>query len=262
MGDPEPERPSISGRKLTIWGFLILVAVYLVIIQGGGLLIGHGISEDDTFATVGNVVRKMAIPIAASALFAIALATWLSWWPGIIHEKLRVRRWIWFIPVTFVLASLIVVNWPRLVDQEAGLVLVLLALTALVGFTEELMFRGIGVLTLRNGGLSEFRVALFSSLIFGAVHLTNAIGAGAKSLMQAAVVAVSGYFLYLMRRVSGVIWVPMAVHGLWDFALLSSQLGVGGATYIPSVIAIPVQVVIVIVLLVRRKKIELDQLPA
>ena len=42
------------------------------------------------------------------------------------------------------------------------------------------MFRGIGVTTLRAHGLTEGRVALWSSVIFGAVHLTNAIGDGRR----------------------------------------------------------------------------------
>ena len=46
--------------------------------------------------------------------------------------------------------------------------------TQFVGWGEEGMFRGIGVTTLRDHGLTEGKVALWSSIIFGAVHLSNA----------------------------------------------------------------------------------------
>ena len=73
-------------------------------------------------------------------------------------------------------------------------VLALLVATQMVGWGEEGMFRGIGVTTLREHGLSEGRVALWSSLIFGAVHLTNAVGRGAEAIPQALIVSFAGYF--------------------------------------------------------------------
>jgi membrane protease YdiL (CAAX protease family) len=45
----------------------------------------------------------------------------------------------------------------------------LVALGVVVGFGEELMFRGIGVIAFRRAGFSEGRVALWSSLVFGLV---------------------------------------------------------------------------------------------
>ena len=67
------------------------------------------------------------------------------------------------------------------------------------------MFRGIGVTTLRAHGLTEGKVALWSSLIFGVVHLRTP-SATARGHPQALVVSFAGYFFYLTRRVSAATW--------------------------------------------------------
>ena len=120
----------------------------------------------------------------------------------------------------------------------------------------------LGIEVLRRHGLTEGKVALFSSLIFGAVHLSNAIGAGPHAILQAAAVATTGYFFYLMLRVSGVLLLPMLVHGLWDFSLLSPQLGPDPEGYAGSVLVILLQVVLIVLLLVRRHRIEPAAAPA
>lgn len=132
----------------------------------------------------------------------------------------------------------------------------LIALGLFVGFGEELMFRGLGVVTFRRGGFSEARVALWTSLIFGLVHVSNAIGAGPKALVQAAVVSTSGYFFYLSRRVGGGIALAMVVHGLWDFSLFSCLAGDDSVPYFGMFLAIILQVVLIVVLLLRRHRIE------
>jgi len=48
----------------------------------------------------------------------------------------------------------------------------------------------------------------------------------------------------------------MLVHGLWDFSLLSSQLGPDPQGYAGSALIILLQVVLIVLLLVRRHRIE------
>ena len=86
------------------------------------------------------------------------------------------------------------------------------------------MFRGIGVTTFRVNGFSEGRVALWSSVVFGAVHLTNALSTGGAAVAQAIAVSFAGYFFYLTRRVSGGLVVPAVLHGLFDFSILSGAV--------------------------------------
>lgn len=67
--------------------------------------------------------------------------------------------------------------------------LTLVVLVCIVDFTEELMFRGVGLVTFRHRHLTEGKVALYSSVRFGAVHLSNALATGSSAIVQAIVVS-------------------------------------------------------------------------
>lgn len=256
-----PHREHEGGRELAWWQFLVLVLVYAGIIQIGGRVIGADVHSDEGWATAGNIVEASLIPIGSSSLFAIGLATWLRWWPQIIHEPRPVQRWVRIVPITLVLAAAIGASWGNLFDQRADVVLALVVLVLLVGFTEELMFRGVGLVTFRRMGLTEAGVALYSSVVFGAVHLSNALATGTSAILQAAVVSFTGYMLYVIRRWAGVIWLAMPVHSTQDFVILSGQVGVHPETSPLSVVVLPTMIGLAILLWRRRHRIEPEPAP-
>lgn len=248
------ETEGTRSRTLVWWQFLLVAVVYVAIIQIGSLIVGT--NADKTLEEPGAFFERMIGPIAASALFAIGIATWLGWWKEILHEPRRVQRWVWIVPILLVLGAMIGASWGNLFDQNTQLVLGLVLLVLIVGFTEELMFRGIGVVSFRRSGMTEVKVALYTSLIFGAVHLSNAISSGSSALLQATVVSVTGYFFYLTRRVSGTIIVAMLVHSTQDFTYLSGQIGIDPSTSNGLLVMFPVMLGLAIAVAVRRKKIE------
>jgi uncharacterized protein len=146
-------------------------------------------------------------------------------------------------------------NYAGLADKGLGFVALLLLSSLAVGFAEEGMFRGLGVTTFRVNGFPEARVALWSSVTFGLAHATNLISEGPKAFLQVLVIAVAGYFLYLIRRSSGGLLVPAVVHGLWDFGLISSSV-VLDKTDAGTVLFILADVVLLVIVLVRRHHIE------
>lgn len=246
-----------GGRGLRWPQFLIVAAVYVAIIQGVGLLIGVDSGDGDSpFPTGEALLRNALIPIGLSVVFGIAVATWLGWWDEILHDDRPVRRWVRFVPISMIVVAIVGINVAHLADQTAGLVAGLIVLGIFVGVGEELMFRGIGVVSFRRGGFSEGRVALWTSLIFGLVHVSNAIGAGPEALVQAAVVSTSGYFFYLARRSGGTILLAMLAHGLWDFSLISSLVGSDPVAYFGMGLVIVLQLGLIVLLLVRRRRIE------
>jgi membrane protease YdiL (CAAX protease family) len=244
-------------RQLTWPRFLAVVVVYVAIIQGVGLLVGVDTGDSDSqFPTSESLARNALIPIGLSIAYAVAVATWLGWWGEIVRDDRPVAPWVRRVPITMIVAAIISINYVHLADQPAGLVLCLVVLGIFVGFGEELMFRGIGVVAFRRAGMTEGRVALWSSLVFGLVHVSNAIGQGPQAFAQAAIVSTSGYLFYLGRRAGRTILLPMLAHGLWDFSLISSLVGADVKASIGMLVVILTQLGLIIVLVRRRHQIE------
>ena len=256
-GAPTSATQTSNTRPLPYWAFGLIVIVYLAIIQVGGIALTHVGDHGDDFTTVESVLWNMWIPLGAALVFTYAVIGVLGWWRPVFHDDKPVRRWVWFVPVVFLVCSLVAIDYGALGDKTIGYVLVLFIACQFVGWGEEGMFRGIGVTTLRAHGLTEGKVAFWSSVVFGAVHLTNAVGHGAQAIPQALAVSFAGYFFYLTRRVSGSNVLNSILHGLFDFTLLSgTAILVDQDPYVGSAAAIVAYVVVGGVLVVRRHHIE------
>jgi hypothetical protein len=248
-----------SRRRLSYGLFAVIVIIYLAIIQAGGLLVTNAahIASDRGFVTTHNVLISVWIPVGAALVFTYAVIGILGWGRRVFRDDRPVQRWLLVVPLVFAAGILLATDYGSLSRQGLGFTLVLLIGTQFVGWGEEGMFRGIGVTMLRDHGLREGQVALWSSIIFGVVHLTNAIGHGASAIPQAVAVSLAGYFFYLMRRVSRGNVVNSVIHGLFDFSILSgTAIVVDQRAYAGSVAAIAVYVILAVILLVRRHHIE------
>lgn len=259
MTDLEPTAD--RGRQLPIWGFLIVVVVYLAIIQGVGLAVkGWADLTDAKMLTVDDVLISFWIPLGLALVFTYAVVTALGWWKPVLRDDRPVQKWIWFIPALFVVVVLVGTGYSNLSERGLVFTLALLVATQFVGWGEEGMFRGLGVVTLRRRPLTETQVAIWSSVIFGAVHLTNVVGRGIGALPQAIAVSFAGYFFYLIRRVSRGNVVNSILHGLFDFSILSATAITVETTANAALLApILLYIVVGIVLIVRRKHIELSE---
>ncbi|MCX2753690.1 CPBP family intramembrane glutamic endopeptidase [Gordonia sp. 4N] len=117
-------------------------------------------------------------------MFTILVIVILGWQRPVLRDDRPVRRWVWIVPAVFVVAILVGIDYSSLAQKDLLFILTLLIATQFVGWGEEAMFRGIGVTTLRDHGLSEGKVAFWSSAVFGAVHLTNAITHGVSAIRR------------------------------------------------------------------------------
>ena len=94
----------------------------------------------------------------------------------------------------------------------------------LVGFSEEMVTRGLMIVGLR-GGLKEPMVWLVSSLLFGLLHAINIVfGQAVDATLQQIVFAfLLGTAFYVTRRVTGTLLVCMVLHALWDFGTIGND---------------------------------------
>lgn len=155
------------------------------------------------------------LPGPAISFAIVGLVTTLyGWWPEVLRESRPVRGWLWVIPAAFIVAAVLLTDYARLVAAGPALTATLLLATLLVAAGEELAFRGV-VLTFLRDRSREWVAAVVTAVLFGAFHLTSGV-------VHAGMSVLFGYLLYVMRRVSGGLVVPILVHAAWDFSVFSA----------------------------------------
>jgi membrane protease YdiL (CAAX protease family) len=200
-------------------------ALYAVVVAVAGLV--SGVDYDELSDSSSNVVGFVIVPVGLGILATFALTARWGWWHAIFREDGRLTRprWARLIPAFFVLAivvTLIVAPWQ---DWSAGLVVLILLGTMMVGFAEEIVFRGY-LLVGARARYSEVGAWFVTSALFGLFHGLNILtGQSVGTTLQQVVFAfILGSGLYLVRRVTGLLAVAMLIHGLWDF---STFIGAG-----------------------------------
>ncbi|WP_408588911.1 lysostaphin resistance A-like protein [Novosphingobium sp.] len=187
---------------------------------------------------LGTLVQARFVlgpPVAAT--FLLLLIHFNGWWHDIGLNAARPARSIWvlWLPSLYIVALTII---GLLITPPTPMVIAIVAInTAIVGFSEELAFRGVFWGAVRR--LIPFWPGfLLVSAMFGSVHMLNGFLTGdwAGALAQSINAAASGA-AYLAFRIRNRSIVPMMViHWLWDFAVFLVGAGsdpVPGATVDP-----------------------------
>jgi len=189
-----------------------------------------GVGYDEIGTTTDSIVKGIVVPVGIVAVVLIVVTTWLGWWRPALRElptdPARPPRWLLIVPILVFIATLLGIDFSNLGDMGAAMILWLAIGTALVGFSEEIAYRGLAVVGFR-GGYSEVRVWLFTSILFGLLHGVNVVlGQGAVLTVRQVIFAfVIGSVFYAIRRISGTIVVAMVVHALWDFGTFTHVAG-------------------------------------
>jgi membrane protease YdiL (CAAX protease family) len=138
---------------------------------------------------------------------------------------------LWAIPALLLLGAVInlaTTEWGEI--DRVGAYAGWLALgTLLVGFSEELLTRGLAVVGGR-ASMHERWVWVFSGAIFGLIHVPNVLfgQSGAETARQVVFAFGVGMTYYVTRRISGTLVVTMVLHALWDFSLFIQAHSVEG----------------------------------
>jgi uncharacterized protein len=213
-----------QGGKQRIYRYLMLVVGYLLVVQMLPRLTASTAPGYVTYRSINDIFQHPVVAGAAGLLIGASAVTYLRWWRPVMRESHRTPRWTWVFPAVLVVAIAAGTSYPNLANKGLAFTLSLLLAAMLIGASEEIMFRGIGIVTFRGAGLSEGWVALCSCAIFGLAHATNMFVEGAGALLQVLVTTVAGYFFYLARRATGTLLVPIVIHSLWDFGLFSNNI--------------------------------------
>jgi membrane protease YdiL (CAAX protease family) len=206
-------KPSVPVAIAVIIGYLVVVFIVWGI---------TGLDYDEIGDTVENVRKGIVLSVGLGALYLAIVTTVLGWWKPAIHEPRKVGGgWMWIVPAFLVVGAalnLAATKWGE-IDGVGTYVLWLATGTLLVGFSEELLTRGLSIVGAR-GSMHEKWVWAFSGLVFGLIHVPNivfgqAIGPTIQQVVFAFAVALT---YYVTRRIAGTLVVTMLLHALWDFS--------------------------------------------
>ena len=171
------------------------------------------------------------------AMLLTAVVAILIWWRQVGFSKHERGSLKFIVPPLLLscgyLVAAAVIGQGFLGTSGVNQLLLVLLVTLLIGFTEELMFRGI----LFFGAESRFKAlwgAIISAVIFGLFHFINLLGGqGFGWTVSQVVHAASDGFMYAaLRLITGSMWPVMLLHGLWDLGVSSYDTAVqnqGGA---------------------------------
>ena len=169
------------------------------------------------------VVRGVVVPIGLGGVFLAIATTVLGWWRPVLFQDGRTGpAWVLVVPVMFGLVGLlgtINIDWR---SPKAALLPWLALGVLLVGFSEEMVSRGILIVGGRDAGWSELVVVIVSCVLFGLLHGINAFFGQSLQLTvtQIVMATVVGAALYATRMSTGTLIVCMLLHALWDFGTL------------------------------------------
>ncbi len=207
-------KPSALTAILAILGYMVVVFTVW------GLT---GVKYDEVGDTVENVRKGVTLAIGLGAVYLVVVTSLFGWWKPAIREPRRVGSWwMWAVPVLLLAGAgmnLVATEWSE-IDGVGTYVFWLALGCAFVGFSEELLTRGLAIVGGR-GSMHEKWVWVFSGIIFGLLHLPNAlfgqsVGSTASQMVFAFAV---GMTYYVTRRLSGTLIVTMALHAVWDFSI-------------------------------------------
>lgn len=204
-------RPLVTGAVLA--GYIVIVAVVWAVV---------GFDYDAVGDSTSTVVKGIVLPILLGGVFLAGVTSYLGWWGPAIRETMRAPKWLYVVPLVMVLPGLgAVAGGAPSTDRTLGFFAALALGTLLVGFSEEMLCRGTGLVGLR-GGFSEVVSWFLSCLIFGLIHALNVFYGQSlgSTIQQIGYAFLAGSVFYITRRVTGTLLVCMVLHAWIDFTTI------------------------------------------
>jgi membrane protease YdiL (CAAX protease family) len=195
------------------WIVSVACAAAFFAIALAGTPAGNRMEQALRLPTNSGVLIQQLMLAAAVALILTVLGAWTD---------AGFRRPVAGAALLFCLPLLIVPVYllfrTGIAPTNATQLVMLVVFTAMIGFAEEGLFRGV----MLRGFLAygPLRAALFSSLIFGAMHVINVLYGMSigMALLYAFYAFLLGFgFAAPYVRGGGAIWPLIIVHGLYDF---------------------------------------------
>lgn len=187
------------------------------------LLVLFGVNYQHITQSLHNIQIGVVLPMLLLTITLASIISRFGWWQTILWESKTAPRWLLVMPMLILACIASVIDFQRIAQHETAFLFWAAIGTLGVGFCEESVYRGITLVGLRER-LPEWGAWLLSSLLFALIHAWNYFaGQGLDATVNQLVnTFMFGSFLYVCRRASGTILLPMLLHALWDWSLFVS----------------------------------------
>lgn len=207
----------------------LILASIAVVIWAAITLGSARLQVSSTISLQELVTGTLAWGVASAAVFLVVVA-WLARWRDLGFRKPQpmATLWLLWLPALYLVA--LGTTGVLTGKLTATAVIMVLINTILVGFSEELAFRGVLWGAVRKA-IPFWPGFLLVSLAFGSVHIFNAFLTG--KLGEAGVQALNAFMsgcAYLAIRIRTRSIIPiMIVHAAWDFTVFLTGSGASSA---------------------------------
>jgi membrane protease YdiL (CAAX protease family) len=242
---------------------LLVFLGYLVVLFVAGRFFAGDAEYGDVAESAENTRDMVALPVACAAVYLTIVTSVLGWWRPAIFEPRRrapLAKWLWAIPVLAIVFPIADIARSEHRGEFTTTHWWWLGIgIALVGYSEELMTRGLLLVGMRAEWV-ERKVFLATTLLFALMHGLNALGGQdiGTTIKQILSVIPMAILFYVVRRVTGSLVWSMVSHFLVDFSLIVfggtsatlNQLDTSGTR--PWGVGVPLLLAVIAVLVYRK----------
>ncbi len=191
---------------------LVLIELALIVCVAGG----------SAYASIAEIAHPLApflgfVPIALFLLIYLSVTKrWSTFYfTGI--GRLTGRQWLQYLPLLLILIVLLIGNKGFQAQPVSYFVYMLLSQLLLVGFVEEVLFRGMILKAFMQKG--KMTAIAVSSILFGITHALQALGGQslADTWLQIVYALILGLVLALLVANNRAILLTVMFHGLHNF---------------------------------------------
>ena len=198
---------------------LVVLVVWMIITVGGELWQAGGRTG------VENLMSNHPVYcLAVASIFLLAAVAYAGSWREVgLQPDGTTSNFMFLIAPVLAVFVIWIVALRRPLPAGAGLLLAGVN-TLLVGFSEELMFRGILFHATRTSFGAAWAIAI-TAAIFGLMHVLNGLitGKPVRAIEQAFLTVLFGYWIGAVRLYLSTIYPLIIIHWLWDFGLFAAS---------------------------------------
>ncbi len=216
-------------KKLSLKNISYITAFIYTALIGAGMFTSfhfYGIPYTDI-----KIVNTLVWFEVVMTIFAVVMAFKYFSPKELGFTKINKKNIIWLLLIVFVgiillfnVANFAITNSGNITFEQWKIFITAMIMTFLVGFSEELVYRGVVLATFLKD--SKVLALLVSAVIFSLLHAVNVLGGidFLSMLVQLGLTFLGGLFFGIVRlKVESII--PLILfHFTWDFVLFSGQI--------------------------------------